>query len=950
MATIRDMMFEAVKLHQAGNLPQAEQLYREVLRLDPKQGDALNLLGTLANQVGKPEAALDYIRRALVVQPAEPEFHANLAAASKAAGDLAGAITHYREALRLKPEAVSPRVHLCDALMEQGSLDEALTLCLEALRLDRDSALAWCVLGELVGHGKHTFADADIRHMQALLAPGRLGAHDASIVYFTLAAYWEKGGDYDEAFRCYRQANDLKGEVYRRSRQVFDKSKHLELIDSLIDVCTPDFFQRTQDFGADTEVPVFVVGMVRSGTSLVEQILASHPQVFGAGELKDIDQIATELPQRLRSSAAYPKCLTGIDPAAVRTLAFSYLQRLAHTSGAARRVVDKMPHNYLHLGLIALLFPRARIVHCRRDTMDVCASAYFQNFKWLPYAASMEDIAFYHSHYERLMAHWRRVLPLRVHEVVYEEMVANQEAVSRDLVAFCGLDWDDRCLAFYKSARPVQTASKLQVRQPIYTRSVARWKRFEAYLEPLRDALAKPEIVTRPSNRKEADLPGEHGSRPDWKSWLKQAEELFDQKQLDEAVNLAEQVLRHNPACALAHQVLGLVATDRGQPQEALARLARALALQPDLVPSHNGLGRCCAMLGQLDRALDHFNMALFLQPNNATVHFNRASVWLKQGRYRDGLLEYEWRWNSGQVVRPKIPRPCWDGSPLDGRAILIHTEQGLGDVLQFVRFLPEVQRRGGRIVFGCQKALQPLLRPLTCVDEWFPVDEPGPITFQVCAPLLSLAYLLGIDETNIPAAVPYLPVDPDRREQWRPRIENLPGFKVGLCWQGSPTHKGDIHRSFPLAQLAPLAALPGVTRVSLQHGAGEEQIEPNRARLPLQVFAGVDRDGAFLDKAALVQHLDLVITCDTAIAHLAGALGRPVWVLLSVASDWRWLVGRADSPWYPTMRLFRQRTLGDWAGVVAEVVVALEAEIAASRRTDGEPGASATGATPSGR
>ncbi len=155
-------------------------------------------------------------------------------------------------------------------------------------------------------------------------------------------------------------------------------------------------------------------------------------------------------------------------------------------------MIDKMPHNYRHLGMIAVLFPRARVVHCRRDALDVCVSAYFQNFGELPYATSLTDLGFYFRQYERLMEHWRTVLPLRMHEVVYEEMVANQERVSRDLIAYCGLSWDERCLEFYKLTRAVRTASKLQVRQPIYTHAVARWKRYEAYLQPLRDELAGP--------------------------------------------------------------------------------------------------------------------------------------------------------------------------------------------------------------------------------------------------------------------------------------------------------------------------------------------------------------------------------------------------------------------------------------------------------------------------
>ncbi len=489
MATIGELLNEAVKLHQAGNLQQAEQLYRQVLRVDPRQPDALNLLGVLANQVGKPEAGIELIAQAVALKPAEPEFHNNLAAAHKAAGNVAEAITHYRETLRLKPTSVSAHVYLSDALMEQGNQDEALHHSLEALRLQPDSALAYCTLGELAGYGRYEYTGEDIQRMQDLLAEKRHGIHDASLLWFTLGAYWEKKGDCDEAFRCYARANELKGEVYRQSNKSFDRKQHAEWINQIIAVFTPEFFQKTQNFGSDSEIPVFVVGMVRSGTSLVEQILASHPQAFGVGELKDIDQISAVLPGRLGGKEGYPACMSRIDPFHAKSVAYLYLQRIARHAGPAIRVIDKMPHNYLHLGLLAVLFPRTRILHCRRDPMDTCASAYFQNFKWLPYASSMEDIAFYYHHYVRLMEHWRRVLPLPMQEVAYEELVANQEAVSRQLVAFCGLEWDDRCLAFHKSPRVVQTASKLQVRQPIYTRSVARWKRFEKHLQPLKDAL-----------------------------------------------------------------------------------------------------------------------------------------------------------------------------------------------------------------------------------------------------------------------------------------------------------------------------------------------------------------------------------------------------------------------------------------------------------------------------
>jgi tetratricopeptide (TPR) repeat protein len=486
---LRASLDQALQLHQTGNQRQAETLYRQILQQWPGQPDALNLLGVLAHQVGQPETAIDLISQAVAQLPQEPDFHGNLAAAYQAAGRVPEAIRHYRESIRLKPDAVNQYLFLSDALQEQGQFEEALALSLHALQLNPDSALAYCTLGELAGHGLHSLTDADVERMHALLARGGMSPQDACLLNFTLAAHWERSGAHDQSFACYSQANAHKQQVYRLANQAFDREKHRRLIDNLIAVFTPQFVEQVRTFGLDSEVPVFVVGMARSGTSLVEQILASHPQVHGAGERQEIDQLATTMHTQLQAADAYPACVERLDPGAVRSLAYGYLQRLAREAGTASRIIDKMPHNYLHLGLIALLFPRARIIHCRRDPLDVCASAYFQNFKWMPHAASLEDIAFYHQQYVRLMEHWRRVLPRPIHDVVYEELVANPESTSRELLAACDLVWDERCLSFYRTERVVRTASKLQVRQPIYHRSVGRWKAFESHLEPLRRSL-----------------------------------------------------------------------------------------------------------------------------------------------------------------------------------------------------------------------------------------------------------------------------------------------------------------------------------------------------------------------------------------------------------------------------------------------------------------------------
>jgi ADP-heptose:LPS heptosyltransferase len=260
----------------------------------------------------------------------------------------------------------------------------------------------------------------------------------------------------------------------------------------------------------------------------------------------------------------------------------------------------------------------------------------------------------------------------------------------------------------------------------------------------------------------------------------------------------------------------------------------------------------------------------------------------------------------------------------------MIHSEQGIGDVLQFIRLMPILKQQGAKIVFACQKPLQNLLRRCEGIDEWFPIDEPANINFDLHIPLLSLPGLLNLTEDNCPRTVPYVFPDPEKVAHWKPKLDQIPGFKIGLGWQGSVTFRGDQLRSIPLKHYAPLAKTPDVTLISLQKSDGLDQLEELKAAFPVTTLEGLDETGgAFMDTAAVMQHLDLIITSDTALAHLAGALGRPVWLALSTASDWRWFRDREDSPWYPSMRLFRQKTLGDWDSVFVDMARELEQQLA---------------------
>ncbi len=466
-----------------GRLAEAQAHYVEALRRRPDHAGAHNNLGAVFGEQGRFVEAMHHYRQSLQAKPDRASTHNNLGVALAEQGQLAEAEEHFRAAVRLQPGFPAAYTNWAGVLIELGRQAEAIHCCQEALRLDPDSVPAYAHLGELVVQGLYRFTSDQVARMENLVVAGSRSPGDGSRLHFILAALFDRQGEHDRAFSHYRQANDLKCQVFRQKNLAFDHDAHRRLIDNIIATFDKGFFERVNSFGLSTKVPVFVVGMPRTGSTLVAQILSSHPDIVSAGERQDLAQIVC-------SRSPYPEWMSGLDEGAARALAAEYIGRLSRFGPQAARIIDKMPHNYLHLGCIAALFPNAHIIHCRRDVMDVCLSCYFQNFSWVNYASRLEDLGFYYRQYERLMAHWREVLPLPIHAVNYEELVHDQERVSRDIVAFCGMDWSDRCLAFHENRRAVQTASKLQVRQPLYTGSIARWKRYEKHLSPLKQALA----------------------------------------------------------------------------------------------------------------------------------------------------------------------------------------------------------------------------------------------------------------------------------------------------------------------------------------------------------------------------------------------------------------------------------------------------------------------------
>ena len=402
-----------------------------------------------------------------------------------------------------------------------------------------------------------------------------------------------------------------------------------------------------------------------------------------------------------------------------------------------------------------------------------------------------------------------------------------------------------------------------------------------------------------------------------------------DQAKYADAIEMLGAAVAIDPNHASSHLNLGVVLRDSGQYQQAVDSLRRAVALEPESAEAHNNLGTALQSQARFGEALTCYEEALRLDPELPDAHFSRATYRLRQGDIERGFAEYEWRWKCKSYSSRQFAQPRWDGSPLAGRTILLHAEQGLGDTLQFIRYAADAKARGGTVVVECQKPLMKILASCPGVDQLVAVGESLP-SFDVQCPLLSLPGVLKLTINDL-ARGPYLLADARLVEHWRNVLAGYRGLRVGICWQGNPQHLFDAQRSFPLARLEDVARTEAIRLISLQKGPGTEQIAASRFEVIDLGPQWDEASGAFMDTAAVMNHLDLVITSDTAVAHLAGGLGVPVWVPLSAHCDWRWQLGRQDSPWYPTMRLFRQRQLDDWSAVF-EQIAAESSALAAHR------------------
>jgi len=368
---------------------------------------------------------------------------------------------------------------------------------------------------------------------------------------------------------------------------------------------------------------------------------------------------------------------------------------------------------------------------------------------------------------------------------------------------------------------------------------------------------------------------------------------------------------------------LGVALKENGDLDAAVAAQRRAIAVNPQNSTAQANIGSALFEAGELAAAIQAMEAAVTALPDKAALHWNLALAYLLAGNLSQGWAEYEWRWRKDDFTSPRqnFEQPLWDGGDLQGRSILLHAEQGLGDTIQFIRYAPLVRQRGGRVFVVCQPELKRLLQTASGIDVLAASGEQVPI-FDVHLPLLSLPHVLGTTLETIPADIPYL--RPPEDAAVKPEIS--PILKIGIVWAGSTTHRHDNKRSIDLAALSPLLETKGCIFIGLQ--VGPQRAEFAAAGLSDHMFDVADELHDFADTATAISQLDLLITVDTAVAHLAGALGCPVWLMLSHVPDWRWMTARGDSPWYPTMKLFRQPTIGDWTAVIEQVRQALAAAI----------------------
>ena len=463
--------------------PEALGNVERALALDSRSVSLLNLQAETQLMAGNPRGAIKALQQIAAIEPDNLAALLKTGEAFQALGLVTQALASYRQAMNIDPGNPRPHQGSGLALLGMGEYAQAKASFLKAHELDPDLVDP---LIQLARVEKAQPGDEIIAKLETILQQPELRAQGKAMIRFAVGKMYDDCRDYDRAFAHFAEANRQR-EILGSGKSSLDEMS--AIVQTLERCCDENYFAERNSHGHETELPVFVVGMPRSGTTLIETLLASHHQVHGAGELIHIADIQSGLMRKVPPESWDPLVL-GLKPEATARAAKAYADHLQSMAPQALRIVDKMPRNFQNLWLIALLFPRARVIHSRRDPVDTCLSCFVTDFvRSHNYRNDLTTLGRYYRLYQRLMDHWKRVCPLPLLEVHYEELVANQEKISRRMVEFLGLQWDEDCLDFHKSSRSIQTASNVQVGRAMYTTSIERWRRYEKHLGPLLEAL-----------------------------------------------------------------------------------------------------------------------------------------------------------------------------------------------------------------------------------------------------------------------------------------------------------------------------------------------------------------------------------------------------------------------------------------------------------------------------
>ena len=471
----------AVIYQNSGKLSEAIRFYEHAIAIQDDFVDSYCGLATALIEQYKYDRMIRLLETNIQRLPETAYLYYCLAVAYQEQGEVEKAKAYYDKTLDIDSRYIDAQTGLAGILALQGEYEKTGEKLENILKSQPDDYFAKIIY--ITYADRFGAAEKAIEMGVECLANDKLTDKSRSKLLFALAKLYEQQGDLDIAFEHYHQANKLKNVT-------FDEQSYLSMFDSLITTYTADIFVKHHHEYSLSEKPVFIIGMPRSGTSLAEQILASHPEVFGAGELPVVNRMVDQLPTVLDTSISYPECLKYLDNHTLEKMASEYHEEARLKSNDEKFITDKMPSNFMHLGFISLMFPNARIIHCTRDPLDTCLSCFFQNFTGEhPYAYSLTSLGKFYRMYEKLMGHWSKVIPNPIYELSYEKIVVNPEQEIRSMIDFCGLEWNDKCLDFHQTKRTVATASHSQVRQKIYTSSVGKWRSYEKHLDELHSAL-----------------------------------------------------------------------------------------------------------------------------------------------------------------------------------------------------------------------------------------------------------------------------------------------------------------------------------------------------------------------------------------------------------------------------------------------------------------------------